>query len=154
MNQTGGERMASVVPDHGNDLGDWCPYSGTRTANGTCPQYCLEADEITGFNRDGDSKAEADKRRRRADNAAFRWLKKRNPSWDAERIRHQIARSHVIEKNPGLTNDEVDREVRFRPGNRMFAHRFRIVLRTEVYCRTCGYTREAGNHQVDMEGST
>jgi hypothetical protein len=37
------------VPDHHNDLGDWCPRSGERTADGTCPVYCREADEITGF---------------------------------------------------------------------------------------------------------
>jgi hypothetical protein len=37
------------VPEHHNDLGDWCPYSGTETADGTCPQFCAEADDITGF---------------------------------------------------------------------------------------------------------
>jgi len=37
------------VPDHRNDIGDWCPWSNTRTADGTCPQFCHEADLFTGF---------------------------------------------------------------------------------------------------------
>lgn len=37
------------VPEHHNDLGDWCPGSGRRTSDGTCPQYCRHADELTGF---------------------------------------------------------------------------------------------------------
>lgn len=37
------------VPDHRNDLGDWCPLSGERTADGTCPVYCHEADVAVGF---------------------------------------------------------------------------------------------------------
>ncbi len=37
------------VPEHRNDLGDGCPHSGSRTADGTCPQYCHEADVLTGF---------------------------------------------------------------------------------------------------------
>lgn len=37
------------VPSHRNDLGDWCPRSGERTADGTCPVYCREADEMAGF---------------------------------------------------------------------------------------------------------
>lgn len=115
-----------TVPEHDNDLGDWCPYSGTRTADGTCPQFCAEADKITGFDA-GDrelparrGKEEADKRRRKADRAAFAWLRKRNPRWDAERTWLQIARSHVIEDNPGLTSEQVDREVwiRTRPGRK------------------------------------
>jgi hypothetical protein len=140
----------SEVPDHRNDLGDWCPRSGEGTADGTCPLYCHEADVITGFDA-GDrelpdstdlprelwtpymtsSTAEDEEervpgrryraedvspeRRRRADESAFRWLKKRNPGWDAERIRLQIARSHVIEENPGLTAEQVDREIRVNP---------------------------------------
>ncbi len=37
------------VPDHRNDLGDWCPDSGALTASGTCPQFCHEADVLAGF---------------------------------------------------------------------------------------------------------
>lgn len=37
------------VPEHRNDLGDYCPDSGTRTADGTCPQFCREADDMAGF---------------------------------------------------------------------------------------------------------
>lgn len=37
------------VPDHHNDLGDACPDSGKLTADGTCPQYCREADDLVGF---------------------------------------------------------------------------------------------------------
>lgn len=37
------------VGDHHNDLGDWCPYSGAYTADGTCPLYCHEADVKAGF---------------------------------------------------------------------------------------------------------
>jgi hypothetical protein len=37
------------VPDHRNDLGDWCPRSGERTGDGTCPLYCHEADVLVGF---------------------------------------------------------------------------------------------------------
>jgi hypothetical protein len=37
------------VPDHRNDLGDGCPRSGERTADGTCPLYCHEADVLVGF---------------------------------------------------------------------------------------------------------
>jgi hypothetical protein len=37
------------VGDHHNDLGDWCPYSGAHTADGTCPLYCHEADVQAGF---------------------------------------------------------------------------------------------------------
>jgi hypothetical protein len=39
-----------LVPPHDNDIGDWCPYGdgSTRTADGTCPQYCEEADDIAG----------------------------------------------------------------------------------------------------------
>jgi hypothetical protein len=125
----------SEVPDHRNDLGDWCPRSSESTADGTCPLYCHEADVITGFDagdrelpeHTGDDEEErvpgrryraedvSPERRRRADESAFRWLKKRNPGWDAERIRLQIARSHVIEENPGLTAEQVDREIRVNP---------------------------------------
>ncbi len=45
------------VPEHHNDLGDWCPSSGGKTSDGTCPQYCRHADELVGFDageRDGD----------------------------------------------------------------------------------------------------
>lgn len=42
-----------AVPSHRNDLDDWCPFGadgdGARTADGTCPQFCREADEIVGF---------------------------------------------------------------------------------------------------------
>lgn len=38
-----------IVPDHRNDLGDGCPSSGARTKDGTCPQYCHEADMLAGF---------------------------------------------------------------------------------------------------------
>lgn len=55
------------VPGHRNDLGDWCPHSGERTEDGTCPVYCLEADIITGFDAGDrelpDSAAEPGKRR-------------------------------------------------------------------------------------------
>jgi hypothetical protein len=37
------------VPDHKNDVGDWCPWSGSRTADGTCPQFCHAADLIVGY---------------------------------------------------------------------------------------------------------
>lgn len=37
------------VPQHRNDLGDWCPRSGERTGDGTCPVYCHEADVLAGF---------------------------------------------------------------------------------------------------------
>jgi hypothetical protein len=37
------------VGEHRNDLGDQCPYSGAYTADGTCPQYCHEADVQAGF---------------------------------------------------------------------------------------------------------
>lgn len=37
------------VPSHHNDLGDWCPLSGRRTPDGTCPQFCADADELAGF---------------------------------------------------------------------------------------------------------
>ena len=37
------------VPDHHNDLGDWCPRSGELTADGTCPVFCREADGLAGF---------------------------------------------------------------------------------------------------------
>ena len=37
------------VPGHRNDLGDWCPFSGQRSADGTCPQFCKEADDLAGF---------------------------------------------------------------------------------------------------------
>lgn len=37
------------VPSHRNDLGDWCPSSGKRTADGTCPQYCHEADVLVDY---------------------------------------------------------------------------------------------------------
>ena len=37
------------VPEHRNGLGDWCPYSGLRSADGTCPQFCKEADDLAGF---------------------------------------------------------------------------------------------------------
>lgn len=49
------EELAQV-PEHHNDLGDWCPDSGSRTADGTCPQSCKEADDIVGFDtgRDDD----------------------------------------------------------------------------------------------------
>jgi len=47
------------VPDHRNDLGDWCPRSGERTADGTCPLYCHEADVLTGFDA-GDRELPAD----------------------------------------------------------------------------------------------
>jgi hypothetical protein len=52
-----------TVPEHHNDLGDWCPSSGGRTADGTCPQYCRHADELVGFDageRDEDDPAEDD----------------------------------------------------------------------------------------------
>ena len=38
-----------IIPEHDNDLGDWCPDSGKRPADGTCPQYCRDADEQAGF---------------------------------------------------------------------------------------------------------
>jgi hypothetical protein len=37
------------VPDHHNDLGDWCPRSGEYSADGTCPLFCREADDIMGI---------------------------------------------------------------------------------------------------------
>jgi hypothetical protein len=37
------------VPDHRDDLGSHCPWSGTRTSDGTCPVHCHEADVLTGF---------------------------------------------------------------------------------------------------------
>lgn len=37
------------VGEHHNDLGDWCPWSGSYTAGGTCPQHCHEADVLAGF---------------------------------------------------------------------------------------------------------
>jgi hypothetical protein len=37
------------VPSHRNDFGDWCPFSGSRTSDGTCPQFCEEADDLAGF---------------------------------------------------------------------------------------------------------
>lgn len=37
------------VPSHSNDLGDWCPLGGQRTADGTCPLFCEEADDLAGF---------------------------------------------------------------------------------------------------------
>jgi hypothetical protein len=37
------------VPAHHNDLGDYCPRGGERTADGTCPVFCREADELVGF---------------------------------------------------------------------------------------------------------
>jgi hypothetical protein len=37
------------IPDHRNDLGDWCPRSGEYSAGGTCPLYCHEADVLVGF---------------------------------------------------------------------------------------------------------
>ncbi len=37
------------VPSHRNDLGDHCPYSGSRSADGTCPLSCHEADVLVGF---------------------------------------------------------------------------------------------------------
>ena len=37
------------IQDHRNDLGDWCPYSGQRSADSTCPLYCHEADVAAGF---------------------------------------------------------------------------------------------------------
>jgi hypothetical protein len=37
------------VSEHRNDLGDGCPYSGAYTGDGTCPQYCHEADVDAGF---------------------------------------------------------------------------------------------------------
>ncbi|HEY1705650.1 MAG TPA: hypothetical protein VGG75_38685 [Trebonia sp.] len=43
------------VPEHRNDVGDWCPYSNRiRTADGTCPLYCEEADRLAGFNAERD----------------------------------------------------------------------------------------------------
>ena len=47
------------VPDHRNDLGDWCPRSGERTADGTCPLYCHEADVLVGYDA-GDRELPAD----------------------------------------------------------------------------------------------
>lgn len=41
------------VPSHRNDLGDWCPSSGKRTADGTCPQYCHEADVLVDYDAAG-----------------------------------------------------------------------------------------------------
>lgn len=37
------------VPEHRNDLGDACPYSGAWTADGTCPQWCHEADVLADY---------------------------------------------------------------------------------------------------------
>jgi hypothetical protein len=42
----------SAVPEHRNDLGDGCPYGSMDphyTEDGTCPQYCHEADVLVGF---------------------------------------------------------------------------------------------------------
>jgi hypothetical protein len=44
-----GDDELEIVPEHHNDLGDWCPHSGKRTADGTCPLYCRHADEIVDF---------------------------------------------------------------------------------------------------------
>jgi len=33
------------VPNHSNDSGDWCPYSGTMTQGGECPQGCRQASD-------------------------------------------------------------------------------------------------------------
>lgn len=46
------------VPEHRNDLGDGCPFSGGRSADGTCPLFCREADDLVGFDagdRDNES---------------------------------------------------------------------------------------------------
>lgn len=56
----GGDDNLVLVPEHRNDLHDWCPRSGERTADGTCPVYCAEADRIVGFDagRDEDEEDE------------------------------------------------------------------------------------------------
>lgn len=33
------------VPEHSNDIGDWCPYSGTMQPGGECPQWCRQASD-------------------------------------------------------------------------------------------------------------
>ncbi len=37
------------VASHVSDIGDWCPRSGERTADGTCPVFCHAADIAAGF---------------------------------------------------------------------------------------------------------
>jgi hypothetical protein len=48
-NELDGTGEMEEVPDHHNDLGDFCPNSGEYTEDGTCPQFCHEADVIVGF---------------------------------------------------------------------------------------------------------
>ena len=54
-----GDDELAEVPSHRNDLGDWCPRSGERTADGTCPLYCHDADVQVGFDA-GDREADDD----------------------------------------------------------------------------------------------
>ena len=58
-NKLGETEEMEEVPDHHNDLGDWCPDSGTYTKDGTCPQFCRHADDLVGFDA-GDREEDED----------------------------------------------------------------------------------------------
>jgi hypothetical protein len=47
----------------------------------------------------------------KADQAAFRWQRKRHPNWSDDRISRLIARSRVIDEHPSWDDAEIDREV-------------------------------------------
>lgn len=38
----GASQAEVTVPSHTNDIGDWCPWSGMTSPDGTCPIYCRE----------------------------------------------------------------------------------------------------------------
>jgi hypothetical protein len=49
--------------------------------------------------------------------ATARWLRKRNPTWSAERVERQILRTYVIDEHPDWDAGQIEDEVGSRLGD-------------------------------------
>lgn len=61
-----------AIPEHNNDLGDWCGWSGTewRAGADTCPQYCREASvRMGGTISENDNPLDDENQQRRVEQA-------------------------------------------------------------------------------------